>query len=106
MVRVELQILIRRNGRPFLGSAAVALLQEIERCGSLRVAARGMHCSYQHAWDVINDINQVASQPVVIKQRGGAGGGGATLSSYGKRILGEYKTIERVAQGFARKLNA
>src|SRR5260221_11802487 len=106
MIEVELQVHIRRNGQPFLTSASVKLLREVQRCGSLRTGARGMHYSYQPAWEVVNEINRVASEPVVIKQRGGAGGGGAKLSVHGHRILGEFNTIEKMVSTFTKKLNA
>jgi len=105
MIEVELQVQIRRNGDPFLTSKRVKLLQEVQRCGSLRIAARGLHYSYQHAWEMVNEINRVASEPVVIKHRGGTGGGGATLSVHGKRILDEFRHVERLIKAFTKKLN-
>ncbi len=61
--------------------------------------------SYQHVWNVINEMNQIASSPVVLKQRGGSGGGGATLTDYGKRILNEFNLIEVEVQKFLKRLN-
>ena len=58
MMEVDLDIHLRRNGRALLNSSSVALLREVHRCGSLRVAAMGLHCSYQHAWDLVNEINR------------------------------------------------
>ncbi len=106
MIEVELHVHIRRNGKPFLNSATVKLLQEVQRRGSLRIAAKELNYSYQHAWELINEINRVASEPVVIKQRGGVGGGGAQLSAHGRRLLGEFDSIERLIKNFAKKLNA
>jgi len=106
MIEVDLHIHLRRNGKPFLNSSSVELLREVHRCGSLRVAAMGLHCSYQHAWQVINNINRAAGTPVVLKQRGGVGGGGARLSVHGQRLLDEYGSVEREIRSFTRKLNA
>jgi len=106
MTEVELHIQIRRNGRLFLNATTAKLLQEVERCGSLRIAARGLHYSYQHAWNLIDGINRVASQPVVLKQRGGSGGGGARLSPHGRILLDEFRNIERLVKSFAKKMNA
>ncbi len=106
MIEVELQILVRRNGTPFLTSSTVKLLREVQRCGSLRIAARGLKFSYQHAWELVNEINRVASEPVVLKQRGGVGGGGAQLSVHGRRLLSEFKNIESVTKTFTKQLNA
>jgi molybdate transport system regulatory protein len=50
-------------------------------------------------------MNQAALYPVVIKQRSGAGGGGAMLTDYGKRILSEFQLIETEVQKFLKQLN-
>jgi molybdate transport system regulatory protein len=102
---VELQIFIKRNGRLLLGPGKIYLLREIQRGGSLRTAAKELNMSYQHAWNVIEEMNQVAPYPVVIKQRGGTGGGGAVLTEYGKRILSEFQLIETEVQKFLKRLN-
>jgi molybdate transport system regulatory protein len=102
---VEFQIFIKRNGRQLLGPGKIFLLREIHRGGSLRTAAKELNMSYQHVWNVINEMNQIASSPVVLKQRGGSGGGGATLTDYGKRILNEFNLIEVEVQKFLKRLN-
>lgn len=102
---VELQIFIKRDGRQLLGPGKIFLLREIHRGGSLRTAAKELKMSYQHAWHVIDEMNRVASTPVVIKQRGGTGGGGALLTDYGKRILEEFQIIEAEVQKFLQRLN-
>jgi molybdate transport system regulatory protein len=102
---VEFHIFIKRNGRQLLGPGKIFLLREIHRGGSLRTAAKELKMSYQHAWTIIDEMNQVAPYPVVIKQRGGAGGGGAVLTEYGKRILSEFQLIESEVQKFLKRLN-
>ena len=93
MIEVECQISIRKNGSSFLDPFKTKLLQEIIQCGSLSGAAKKLKISYQHAWTMIDEMNRVAPQPMVIKQRGGANGGGAEISEYGKNILKEYYMI-------------
>jgi molybdate transport system regulatory protein len=102
---VEFHIFIKRNGRQLLGPGKIFLLREIHRGGSLRTAAKELKMSYQHVWTIIDEMNQVAPYPVVIKQRGGAGGGGAVLTEYGKRILSEFQLIESEVQKFLKRLN-
>jgi molybdate transport system regulatory protein len=41
----------------------------------------------------------------VIKQRGGAKGGGAEISSYGERILNEYRQIEMQIKKLVHQIN-
>lgn len=94
MVIVGCQIYINRDGQAFLDPLKSALLFEIARDGSLSRAARNLNISYQHAWNLVNEINEAAPEPVVVKQRGGAHGGGTIISGYGERIISEYKAIE------------
>lgn len=102
---VELQIFIKRDGHQLLGPGKIFLLREIHRGGSLRTAAKHLKMSYPHAWHVIDEMNQVASSPVVIKQRGGSGGGGAMLTEYGRRILNDFQIIEAEVEKFSQRLN-
>ncbi len=105
MIEIELEIHVRRRNMPLLNSTTVALLKEIERRGSVRTAARELHYSYQHAWDLVDGVNRAASTPVVIKQRGGEGGGGAHLSDHGRNLISEFHAIEQAVKRFAKKLN-
>lgn len=94
MIEVECQISIKKDGKSFLGPQKTALLYEIKQSGSLSAAAKKMQISYQHAWTMIDEMNRIAPEPLVNKQRGGAHGGGAEISVYGEKILAEYKMIE------------
>jgi molybdate transport system regulatory protein len=105
MIEVECHITIKKNGRCFLGAARTELLKEIIESGSLSGAAKKLKISYQHAWNMIDEMNRVALEPLVIKQRGGANGGGAVISVYGERILLEYKQIEAQVKKMVSQIN-
>jgi molybdate transport system regulatory protein len=94
MIEVECHISIKKNGKCFLSPTKTELLQEIVRNGSLSGAAKTLKISYQHAWDLIKEMNRIAPEPMVLKQRGGANGGGTEISNYGIKILKEYRLIE------------
>ena len=94
MIEVACQISIKRDGANFLGNAKIELLEATVREGSLSAAAKALKISYQHAWNLIDDMNSSAPEPLIIKQRGGANGGGAEISDYGKRVVKDYRMIE------------
>lgn len=50
-------------------------------------------------------MNAAANKPLVEKVRGGKGGGGAIVTDFGRLILNEYETMEKVVKEFAEKLN-
>lgn len=105
MIEVVSLISIKRNGVPFLDPFKTELLKEIISSGSLRKAASNLNISYQHAWNIISEVNHAAPSPLVIKQRGGANGGGAIISDYGTRILKEYDLIEAEVRKVISQIN-
>jgi|WetSurMetagenome_2_1015567.scaffolds.fasta_scaffold463804_3 molybdate transport system regulatory protein len=102
---VAVDIYIKRNGKQLLAPGKICLLREIHKGGSLRTAAKELNISYQNMWETIDELNNTAAQVVVVKQRGGLGGGGAVLTEYGKRLLKEFSLIENEVQKFIDRLN-
>jgi molybdate transport repressor ModE-like protein len=55
-----------------------------------------MQMGYRHAWDLVDEINRLAPQPLVIKETGGSGGGGSRLTPEGKAAVANFwKLVER-----------
>jgi len=75
------------DGDTFLGFGRVVLLERIGEHGSISAAARSMNMSYRHAWDLVDSMNRQAPRPLVESRAGGKGGGGARLTSAGKRAV-------------------
>ncbi|MFS0825598.1 TOBE domain-containing protein [Pseudomonas phoenicis] len=78
----------------------IALLQHIAEQGSITRAAKAAGVSYKAAWDAIDELNNLASQPLVERSTGGRGGGGARLSSEGARVLGLYQRLQALQAQF------
>ncbi|MFG0408397.1 TOBE domain-containing protein [Pseudomonas sp. NY5710] len=72
----------------------IALLQHIAEQGSITRAAKAAGISYKAAWDAIDELNNLASQPLVERSTGGRGGGGARLSVEGQRVLRLYQRLQ------------
>jgi molybdate transport system regulatory protein len=53
-----------------------------------------MGITYRHAWDLIDQLNNIFGCPVVEPRHGGSGGGGATLSAKAIEIVRRYRSIE------------
>lgn len=69
------------------------LLQALEAHGSISAAARAVGMSYKGAWDAIAALNQLTSQPLVVAETGGSGGGGARLTDMGRRVLAFHQAL-------------
>ncbi|MBK1631358.1 molybdenum-dependent transcriptional regulator [Thiohalocapsa halophila] len=90
----------------FLGEERIALLEQIDRCGSITRAAKGAGVSYKAAWDAVDAMNNLAPAPVVATATGGRGGGGARLTDAGRRLIAAYRSIAAEYQRFLAGVNA
>lgn len=65
----------------------IDILRRIGVAGSISQAAREAGISYKAAWQAIETLSNLAGTPLVSRAVGGAGGGGAMLTSAGQRVL-------------------
>lgn len=77
-----------------LGDTRVRLLEAIARCGSITAAAKEVPLSYKAAWDAIDAMNNLSTEPLVERSSGGRGGGGTTLTPHGLRLIALYRAVE------------
>jgi molybdate transport system regulatory protein len=78
-----------------LGPGKVDLLEAIERKGSISAGAREMGMSYRRAWLLVDALNHMFKTPLVIAAPGGARGGGAQITEFGRAIAAAYRRIEK-----------
>lgn len=81
-----------------IGPGKADVLQRIAETGSLAEAGRSLGMCYQRVWTLVAAMNADFVEPLVLKQRGGAAGGGAQLAPTGERVLEICRLIERDAQ--------
>jgi molybdate transport system regulatory protein len=77
-----------------LGVGKIALLEAIEKTGSISAAGRLHEMSYRRAWLLVDELNQLFAAPLVAAHHGGAKGGGALLTEEGRRIVALYRGAE------------
>ncbi|MAM75412.1 MAG: hypothetical protein CMO29_16575 [Tistrella sp.] len=88
------------GGRRF-GPGKAALLAHVEALGSIAAAGREMGMSYARAWRLIEAMNAEFAAPLVQRQAGGAGGGGALLTETGHAVLAAYRAALEAASAAA-----
>jgi molybdate transport system regulatory protein len=77
-----------------LGPGKIGLLEAILKTGSISQAGRSLGMSYRRAWLLVDDLNSCFREPVVTTQPGGARGGGAVLTRFGRDLITKYRAIE------------
>ena len=98
----QISIRIQFAGGGRIGPGKVALLEAIDRTGSISAAGRAMKMSYRRAWQLVEDLNASFATPVVEAAAGGAGGGGARLTAAGRTLVERYRAMESGAADTAR----
>jgi molybdate transport system regulatory protein len=86
-----------------IGPGRVALLEAIERTGSLTAAALETGMSYRRAWTLLDALNAALREPAVHSAQGGAAGGGSALTPTGRELVRRYRAIEARATRAAAK---
>ncbi|SMP40119.1 substrate-binding domain-containing protein [Anoxynatronum buryatiense] len=90
------QILRAIDGkRSFSVDKLFALMNQIQVTGSISGAAANLSVSYRYAWGLIQDAEKALGAELVIKQVGGAEGGGTTITEKGKRLLYQYDHLKQ-----------
>lgn len=88
------------------GRGRIELLERIAETGSIRQAALGMEMSYRAAWGAVQIMNERVGVPLVTRETGGRGGGGARLSAEGMALLNAYRKLEVEHARAVTRLNA
>jgi molybdate transport system regulatory protein len=80
-----------------IGPGKIRLLELIGETGSISAAGRTMGMSYRQAWLLIDSLNAAFREPAIATLSGGAKGGGAELTAFGRTLIRIYRDIEAAA---------
>ena len=92
-------------GEPFLLDKRIALLYAIEENGSILKAAKAVPMSYKSAWEAVDTMNNLSTQPIVKRETGGKDGGGTTITEYGKKLIQTYEVLKAEHAHFLQRLS-
>jgi len=96
------ELWLRKDHLEILTEGGAALLQGIQKYGSISKAAKQTGISYKHAWDRLAEIEAALGQPILCRKRGGRTGGGAELTETALALL---KLFNRIKRYIGRALN-
>lgn len=92
--RGELRLRIVLRPGAALGPGKIDLLEAIAETGSIRAAGSRFRMSYRRAWSLVAELNGMFKAPLVIAETGGRGGGGATLTRLGRKVVQRFRAME------------
>jgi len=92
--RRELRLRVVLRPGAALGPGKIDLLEAIAETGSIRAAGSRFKMSYRRAWSLVAELNGMFKTPLVVAETGGRGGGGATLTPLGRKVVERFRAME------------
>ena len=93
--KVLCKVWLEYRGEPLLGKGGAEILETIKQVKSISKSAKKTGMSYRYVWNYLAKLERRLGEPVVKTFKGGSkGGGGATLTELGTKLLSEYNRAE------------
>jgi molybdate transport system regulatory protein len=83
-----------------------ALLEALDRTGSINRASRTAGLSYKGAWVMLETACNLANEPLLETATGGAGGGGTRLTDAARALLAAWRDLQADHREFLREQEA
>ena len=84
------KVWLELDGRSVFGDGKARLLETIDETGSLKAAAQALGMSYRGLWERLREMERRLGTKLVVRQAGGAGGGGTRLTGEARELLDKY----------------
>ncbi len=102
-LQVRSKIWLEIDGEPVFGQGREELLRLIQQGSSINAAAKEMGIPYRKAWTYIDAMEKRLGFPLVNRQKGGAGGGGSSLTPQAVALLEKFNLLQK---GFNDRVNS
>jgi molybdate transport system regulatory protein len=102
-LEVKSKTWLEAGGKFIMGEHGIALLEAIDELGSIQQAAKQIGWSYRHAWGYLKTMERHADVPILLISHGGAAGGGTRLTPQARKLLREYKRLQKTLRATIRR---
>jgi len=83
------------TGKVVVGLGRLRILQAVRRHGSIHAAAAEMKMSYRAVWGRIKATEERLGRPLLVRNIGGASGGGSRLTPFAEALLEGFEEMHR-----------
>lgn len=94
-LKLRLKVWAERKGEVVLSDWRMALLEAIDRTGSLAKAAEELGVPYRSAWQKVKESEEHFGVRLVETRSGGADGGSSLLTPVGRELVARYQAFSR-----------
>jgi molybdate transport system regulatory protein len=93
MIVPRYNVWLEKDGEVVISMWRVRLLEAIERTGSITAAAKELDVPYRRAWEKLQEMEVALGERLLETETGGAGGGGATLTTTGVELVTHFRSF-------------
>ncbi len=85
------------EGNVIFGLGRLKIFEAIEQYGSIQVAAKELSMSYRAVWGRIKATEERLGEELLVRNIGGASGGGSKLTPKAKMLLERFRELHKLA---------
>ncbi len=100
-MNVKSKVWLEKEGKAVFGAGRLSLLKAIESEGSISGAARKLNMSFRHAWSTINSAEENLGIKLIVRKKGGAGGGESSLTEEAGILIKKYSILFKEVSDFS-----
>jgi molybdate transport system regulatory protein len=100
-VAVRSKVWFEAGGKHIFGAGIADLLATVDQHGTLTAAAKAVNMSYRYAWQLLRTAETHLGRSLVVRQAGGASGGGTALTAEGRHVLEVFRELNCDVAEFA-----
>lgn len=87
--------MVNEKGEAVFGNGLAELLEEIDKRHSILETANHLEMSYRYALHRLTLAEERLGEPLVVRVRGGAkGGGSSSVTDFGKNLVKQYRNAQ------------
>lgn len=93
-LKVRSKIWLELDGVPFMGEGRLTILRAIDRYGSMSRASQNTNIAYRRLRGIIREMEAHLGRALVIVNRGGREGGGATITDSARDLIHRFERFQ------------
>lgn len=101
---LNIRIRIKLDGIVTYGTGISTLLQKIDKLGSINAAVKELGMPYVKALSIIKNAEEKLGKKLLEKSIGGQGGGGSSLTEFGKYFVYQFHLMEEEVKDYTIQL--
>ena len=95
---------LESGGTPVFGAGIASLLEAIRDAGSILAASKSTGIQYRRVWTLISNTEEKLGVKLIRRSRGGAGGGGSSLTPVANMLLKRFHFLENAMADASKRL--